>query len=271
MTNLIHAHFARLWRSPVFWLGTAVSAVAGVCLRFAQSAGLAIFPPLCCAVVFSLFFGTEHADGAIRNKLIAGRGRTEIYLSALAVSVLVMWLFLALSCPRMIHTARFNTYGHFTPGEAVLTVGAVMLASAATAAVLTCLCMLVHRRTVLAILLIFLVLGGVLAGSAVLDELTAYDGGWHMEYDPVEPAEGQEPAFPAAEGPCLLRNVYEPPSEPPAALTAAAIALPAAQILQALWHSERYHATWAMLLFSLAETGLVTALGLALFKRKDIR
>ena len=146
-----------------------------------------------------------------------------------------------------------------------------MLASAATAAVLTGLCMLVHKRAVLAILLIFLVLGGVMAGSAVLDELTAYDGGWRLEYDPVEPAEGQEPMFPATEGPSLPHNVYEPPSKPPAALAAAANALPAAQIFRAVWHDERYHAVWTMLVWSLAETGLVTALGLALFKRKDIR
>ena len=143
-----------------------------------------------------------------------------------------------------------------------------MLASAATAAVLTGLCMLVHKRTVLAILLIFLVLGGVLAGSAVLDELTAYDGGWRLEYDTVEPAEGQEPVLLAPEAP---HNVYEPPSKPPAALAAAANALPAAQIFRAVWHDERYHAVWTMLVWSLAETGLVTALGLALFKRKDIR
>lgn len=268
MTNLIHAHFARLRRAPVFWLAAAVSAGAGL---FIQNAGLVIFPPACCAVVFSLFFGAEHADGAIRNKLIAGHGRMEIYLSALTVSVLVMWLFLALSSPRIILTARQNSYGHFTPGEAVLTIAAVMLSSAATAAVLTALCMLVHKRAVLAILLIFLVLGGVVAGSAALDELTAYDGGWQLEYDPVEPAEGQEPVFPAAEGPGLPRSVYEPPSKPPAALTAATNALPAAQIFQALRHSGRYHATWAMLVWSLAEIGLVTAAGLILFRRKDIR
>ena len=271
MGNLIRSHLARLWRAPVFWLGTAVSAAAGVSLDFVQAAGLTLLPPLCCAVVFSLFFGAEHADGTIRNKLVAGHSRTAVYLSVLAVDLLVMWLFLALSSPRMIYTARFNSYGHFTPGEWLLTAGAVMLASAATASALTCLCMLVHKRAVLAILLIFLVLGGVLAGSAVLDELTAYDGGWRLEYDPVEPAEGQEPVFPATEGPGLPRNVYEPPSKPPAVLTLAANALPAAQIFRAVWHSERHHAAWAMLVWSLAETALTTALGLALFKRKDIR
>lgn len=106
MTNLIHAHFARLMRAPVFWLAAAVSAGAGLRLEFIQYAGLVIFPPACCAVVFSLFFGTEYADGTIRNKLAAGHSRTAVYMSVLAVSILVMWLFLALSSPRIILTAR---------------------------------------------------------------------------------------------------------------------------------------------------------------------
>ena len=97
MGNLIRAHFARLWRSPVFWLGTAASAAAGVLLWFPSAAGLAVVPPFCCAAVFSLFFGAEHADGTIRNKLIAGHSREAIYLATLTAALTVTLFYLALS------------------------------------------------------------------------------------------------------------------------------------------------------------------------------
>lgn len=58
---------------------------------------------------------------------------------------------------------------------------------------------------------------------------------------------------------------------PPAALVFAANALPVCQIFQTTHHSENNHATWTMPVYSLAEIGLVTAPGLALFKRKDIK
>ncbi len=273
MTNLIRAHFARLWRSPVFWLGTAASAAAGVLLWFPNAAGLAVLPPLCCAAVFSLFFGTEHADGTMRNKLAAGHSREAIYLSTLAAALVVMLFFLALSSPGILVTARLYPFGRYTPGQAALVIVTVALASAAVAAVMVCLCMLAHKRAVLALALVFLTLGGVMAASAVYDELQAYAGYWTVEYAPAEPAEGELPIESYGvtdEGPALARNVYVPPEKPPAALSFFVHVLPAAQIFQAIT-PEDFSVTWTMPLCSFSEIVLVTALGLALFKRKDIK
>ena len=277
MGNLIRSHFARLWRAPVFWLAVAVSAGAGLCMAFIQAAGLVIFPPACCAVVFSLFFGTEYADGTIRNKLTAGHSRTEIYLSALAVSILLMWLFLALSSPQIILTARFNTFGHFTPGEAALAIGTVMLASAAVAAALTALCMLIHRRTVLALALVFLVLCGILLGAAVWTEIASYGSNSYLEiYEDALSGLPPGVVLESYDADELLRLgpaewVYVPAQKPPALLTFAGRLLPTVQALQALDLGLGMPLGWDVPLWSLAETALVTALGLALFKRKDIR
>ena len=272
MGNLIRSHLARLMRAPVFWLAVAVSAGAGLCLGFIQAAGLVIFPPACCAVVFSLFFGPEHADGAIRNKLIAGHSRTEIYLSVLAVSILVMWLFLALASPRIIHTARFNTYGHYTPGQAALTIATVMLALAAVAAALTALCMLIHRRTVLALALVFLVLCGILLGAAVWTEIASYGSYSYLEIAEDAPSRLLE-RYDVDE---LLRLglaqwVYVPAQKPPATLAFAGRLLPVVQALQALDRDTGVPMAWDAPLWSLGEMALVTALGLALFRRKDIK
>ena len=273
MENLIRAHFARLWRAPVFWLGTAASAAAGVLLWFPNAAGLAVLPPICCAAVFSLFFGAEHADGTMRNKLAAGHSREAIYLATLIAALAVMGLYLALSSPGIFLTARLYPSGRYTPGQGVLAVVTVVLSSVSVAAAQICLCMLVHRRAVLALGLVFLTLGGIMTASAVNDELQAYAGYWTVEYVPTAPAPGELPIESYGvtdEGPTLERNVYVPPEKPPAALSFFVHVLPAAQVFRAV-DPERFFVTWSMPLCSLAETGLVTALGLALFKRKDIK
>ena len=273
MGNLIRAHFARLWRSPVFWLGTAASAAAGVLLWFPSAAGLAVVPPFCCAAVFSLFFGAGHADGTVRNKLAAGHSRSSIYLATLAAAVAVMGLYLVLSSPGILVTARLYPFGRYTPGQAALAIVTVALASAAVAAVMVCLCMLAHKRAVLALALGFLVLGGVMAASVVEDELLDYAGHWTVEYVPTAPAPGELPIESYGvtdEGPTQERSVYVPARRPPAALSFFVHVLPAAQICQAI-NPKDFSVTWTMPLCSLAEITLVTALGLALFKRKDIR
>lgn len=273
MGNLIRAHFARLWRRPVFWLGTAASVAAGVLLWFPSAAGLAVVPPFCCAAVFSLFFGAEHADGTMRNKLAAGHSRSSIYLATLIAALAAMGLYLVLSSPGILVTARLYPFGRYTPGQGVLAIVTVVLAAVSVAAVMVCLCMLVHKRAALALALVFLVLGGIMTASAVYDELQGYAGYWTVEYVPTAPAPGELPIESYGvtdEGPTLERNVYVPPEKPPAALSFFVHVLPAAQIFCAA-DPERSSVTWSMPLCSLAETGLVTALGLFLFKRKDIR
>lgn len=100
MRNLLSAGFHRLWRDKVFLISVlavflisvvamlngvrqALSAIANGFSRtlddlyFFQAPMLGLY----CAVFISLFIGTEHAEGIMRNKIVVGRGRTEIYLS----------------------------------------------------------------------------------------------------------------------------------------------------------------------------------------------
>lgn len=291
MFDLIRSHLVRLWKSPVYWLALLVMLPYGLSLCNSavgdfQSGGAVTASlwgqPLCgfslligfiLATVFSLFFGAEYADGTMRSKLIAGHGRASIYLATLIAALAVMGLYLALSSPGILVTARLYPFGRYTPGQGALAVVTVALASAAVAAVMVCLCMLVHKRAALALALVFLVLGGIMTASAVYDELQGYAGYWTVEYVPTAPAPGELPIESYGvtdEGPTLERNVYVPPEKPPAALSFFVHVLPAAQIFCAA-DPERSSVTWSMPLCSLAETGLVTALGLFLFKRKDIR
>lgn len=117
MNKLISAGFSRLRRDKIFWLLIAAMLAYAVVYMLngcrqasfnAQSGyhytleqfyfHYALLIGLFSAVFTSLFLGTEYNDGAIRNKLIIGHTRTQIYLSSLIVSmsatmlIMLTWL-----------------------------------------------------------------------------------------------------------------------------------------------------------------------------------
>ena len=106
MCDLFLAGFNRLWRSRVFQICCLVSFAANVFVMLAtyrqvlnytelgleqsitlDSVFYGLVPVLgvMCAVFVSLFIGTEHSDGVMRNMLVVGRARWEIYLANYAV------------------------------------------------------------------------------------------------------------------------------------------------------------------------------------------
>lgn len=98
MRKLLSAYFVRLKKDKVFWLSMAFMFGFGLYAmtrRYMSSPSMApdqmflVFPILCAVIspVFcSLYIGTEYSDGAMRNKLVIGHTRTNIYLSTLIVS-----------------------------------------------------------------------------------------------------------------------------------------------------------------------------------------
>lgn len=111
---LLRADFYRLLRSKWLWL----SALSMLGLSFAfvamQHSGMdyvvaldrVVFLPLSfygviAAALISLFVGEDFSDGCIRNKIVAGRSRTAIFLSSLIVScvscIIIYFLMLAVT------------------------------------------------------------------------------------------------------------------------------------------------------------------------------
>lgn len=103
MSKLISSSLSRLGRSRVFWLGNIL--VTAFCLygcymmyvernRGYQGSLTNIFfnefmlIGIIMAVVCSLLVGTEYSDGALRNKLIVGHSRINIYFSNFIVCFL---------------------------------------------------------------------------------------------------------------------------------------------------------------------------------------
>lgn len=97
MGKLLYANIMRLWKEKVFWIVIAVMFTSGVAIPvsikiteirlgvlnsidpvFGQ---FAIFIGVVLAIFCSFFVGKEYSDGTIRNKIICGKKRGDIYLA----------------------------------------------------------------------------------------------------------------------------------------------------------------------------------------------
>lgn len=129
MTNLLSADWMRLRKSWLFWVTLALAALLTIPPFRAElseagricdpSQGWAIDEALfqatmvhamILAAFVPLFLGVDTHDGTIRNKLIAGRRRSGIYLSDLLVCLLSA-LCLAAVCAAAYALQAFATHG----------------------------------------------------------------------------------------------------------------------------------------------------------------
>lgn len=105
MNRLLNAGFYRLKRNKVFVI--CLAGVLSYCifvnitqyfneLKYGDEGGFIVDPLIfnfltLIGVVFSVFIslyvGTEYSDGTIRNKLIVGKSRTEVYISNLIICI----------------------------------------------------------------------------------------------------------------------------------------------------------------------------------------
>ena len=271
MASLIRSHLARLWKSPVFLLalvimfpygmglcnsaiGDFASGVASAGLWGQPLCGFSLLIGIILATVFSLFFGTEHADGTIRNKLIAGHGRASIYLATLIASFLAALALYVVDLlawlPRLGWMVQ--NFPAPEPGKLAMCLAGTLLLLAAYCSLCVMLCMLIQRRSVLAVVLILLMVFLFFAGIQSQDAYeTATGGGMQLTIDEA----GQQ------------QWVFH---EPGAADAVTAFLYDALPCCQAYRYME-LEATPRMLLYSAGLIVLTTALGLALFRRKDIR
>ena len=168
MIKLLRANFTRMRKDKIFWLCFAASAVFGIlrCVsgsqrmnqyHFEVTLESQIFPSFCfigiaSAVFSSIFIGTEYGDGTIRNKVIVGSTRDDIYLSNLitcaAASVLIECAYLAAVC-----AAGIPMFGFFTlsPLAALLWLAIGLLMTIAFAALFCLLAMLNQNKALTAI------------------------------------------------------------------------------------------------------------------------
>lgn len=105
MNKLLRTNFMRLWKDKVFWGSIAIMVIGALyktisLLSAVNSGGEATlsnvffdyteYVLILVSVFCSLYIGTEYSDGTMRNKIIMGYSRTNIYCANLIVSITAM-------------------------------------------------------------------------------------------------------------------------------------------------------------------------------------
>ena len=279
MNNLLHSNFSRLWKNKIFWLcmgGMLIYAVVYMLnagqKTFSYATGEAytledyyfqflIYADFFFAVISSMFLGTDYSDGTIRNKLIAGHTRASVYLANLIVTyvagllMMCVWFIGAL--------VGVPALGFFTLSPANL-VGYFLicvLLVAAYSAINTFIAMISSNKTITVLISLGLTIGMLLCASLLYNALETPETISSMtglSISGVTAPAGETVANPNYIG-GVLRSIFQ----------ILLHILPAGQSVNvAFLHVEHYY---MMLLSSVVVTVGITALGIVLFGKKDLK
>lgn len=119
MANLLAAELHRIRRDPVSWLLAAAAVISGLLFGLSgRTDDTYVFPLFIVQAVFiSLSLGREYNDGTLRNKIIAGKTKTAIFLSKLLVSLGASLVFTVLFLLPFVPLAHRALSG--IPGDAL--------------------------------------------------------------------------------------------------------------------------------------------------------
>ncbi|MEN6420054.1 MAG: ABC transporter permease [Clostridiaceae bacterium] len=192
MYNLLSLGFYRLWRDKVFWFGVTVAlltSVISMALAVKSAAAMTAegygpysldeyyfsmtpFSILFCAVFASMFIGTEYSEGTMRNKIVVGRTRAQIYVSNYIICLVAGICFMAaLLAGGLIGIPALGVWEIGLKG-ALVYMAISFLYTAAITGVFTLLCMLISNKAVAIVLsvlaaLAIIVLVGTLPSNAL--------------------------------------------------------------------------------------------------------
>lgn len=178
MNKLLAANFSRLFKNKVFWICCIFAFCYGVFMQTmnyltAIASGevpqiddlffsFAIWTGILLSAFISLFLGTEYSDGTIRNKLVIGHRRHDIYLSNLIVCITAGAVMCAINLVVSFAVGIPLMGGFDTGAELVFaTCIGILITAAAFASICTMISMLCQNKAaaaVINILLIFLLL-----------------------------------------------------------------------------------------------------------------
>ena len=256
MIALLSAQFARLWKTRAFWIMIGATAILSLWLcgcnyspEIQSSARPVLledefftffqFSGFISAAFISLFLGTEYTDSTIRNKLVAGHKRRNIYFSGLIVCIAACFAAL---CTHLLvgGIAGYLIFGGFKMGlsRAFYAIMCVFLLTAVYVAFCTAVAYGCQNRTTTAILTLLTVTGemafvGILSGHL---RDTAVQGG-----------------IPWLRG--IGFTLYQ--------------LLPCGQLQQISMLDFDYHAYWPWL--SAAMFAVISLIGCTAFAKKDIK
>ena len=271
---LLRANFSRLWRSASFWVTVGVMLAISVFElavsyqpRLQGAEGIldnrymifALLSGVVLSAFCSLFIGAEYSDGAMRNKIAVGHSRAAVYISNLTVcaaaGVLACFGYIL---PMMI--AGIPLLGPFTMSARSLlwfTLCAFIM-TAAMCAIFTMVAMLNQNKAVVAIICIFLAYFLLFLGiylNARLTEQAVIPAREYIENGQIMVREAMpNPEYVQGTKRKIFELLYD---------------LPGCQAVQLLATSDACPVR--LPLVSLLVVSASTGIGLALFRRKDLK
>ena len=275
MSNLLSAGVYRLLRSKLFYILLVLTALTMVYVYY-NTYRLQLGPDfsqldlyffqfinaniVSAAVFCPLFLSSEYGDGALRNKLMVGRTRPQIYLANLAVNCLygTAACLAAVVTGLCVGVPLLGWFQNAGPGKILLYVLLALATTWVCAALYTFLSMVVASRGVAITLCILLAFGLILLGQYLYlalsqeEVLTAF---FYTDTGEMAVSEQPNPAYLTG----FARQVYQFFYE----LT------PGGQAYQILGMSAQ--SPLRMLGYSGLVFVLVTGLGLAIFQKKDVK
>lgn len=276
MSKLISSNFSRLWKNKIFWLcmgGMLIYAVTYMLNAgrrpFSPATGetytleyyyfqFLLYIPFFLAVVTSMFLGTEYSDGTMRNKLIVGCKRTNIYLANLIVTFVAGLLIMGVWFIGALVGIPALGFFSFSPANLVGYFLLCVLLVAAYSAINTFIAMLSSNKTMTVLVSLALTFGLLICASSLYNALEAPETIIDIIISGTAPMVGEEVPNPNYIG-GAMRSVFQTLLD----------ILPTGQSVNvAFLNTERPN---TMMLSSVAVTAGVTALGLALFRRKDLK
>ena len=274
MRNLLYAGFSRLWRSASFWVSVAVmAAIAAFELAVSYQPMLqgaegildnrymifVLVSGVVLSAFCSLFIGTEYSDGVMRNKIAVGNSRAAVYLADLTVCITAGILVCCGYILPMV-VVGVPLLGPFTmsvPALLWFTLCAFIM-TAALCAIFTMIAMLNQNKAVVAIICIFLAYFILFLGiylNSRLTEQAVIPAREYIENGQILVREAMpNPAY--VQG--LKRRIFEVLYD-----------LPGCQAVQLLETAEACPVR--LPLVSLCAAAVSTGVGLAFFRRKDLK
>lgn len=268
------ANFLRLRKSGLFWGLMALSFCFGAVIAFnyyemSQYESISldgaffvypIFSALLISIFIPLFFGREHSDHAIRNKVAAGHSRAAIYAANLITGMAAALLFCTAYMAAVTAVgAPLVGFLEMEAGSAVFIVLGSFAAMAAFCALFTFATMLCGQKSLSAVICVLGVFLMLIASAYIKSKLDAHEHYLHYSLatdggilpdgfaaNPYYLSDTQYTAFK------LLHNL-----------------LPSSHAVR--YSSRQTQNLDTMPLYALTTFTLSTGLGLVLFQRKDLK
>lgn len=286
MSKLISANFSRLFKSFIFKLYMAFSCGLSVFVALMRYIDVkknweaykelsaeyrcvdgiafvgAIYLLFAVAVFVGIFIGADYSDGTIRNKMMVGHTRTEIYFSNLLVCTVANAMALLLNIIVML------TLGGILCGIAALTVKSVLLtmlymllAFTALTAIALAVSMLIQSKAAGSVTLLIMAIVLFCAALTIDNALRApeyYEGEIYLDEETGEIIEGE-----TTKNPNYLtgtkRKVYEFFND----------VLPSSQLYRLAVQDDTDYVR--MVVGDLAIIALFTGMGITVFRKKDLK